>query len=143
MSNLMQLITEATRSFFEIIPRVQKICADEKGVKFLFGDKVKVLDPGIYIYIPLLHKIEIVTVTRRSINLKKQSLVTKDGSKVMVESSCFYKINDVKKALVENHDVRDIIEDIVLSNIKTYILGNTLDYITENSKKIEKDIAEK
>lgn len=143
MGTLMQLITEALRVIFEIIPRVQKICADEKGIKFLFWDNLKVLNPWIYIYIPLFHKIEILTISRRSINLKKQSLITKDNKKVMLESACFYKIVDIKTAIVDNHDIRDIIEDIVLSNIKTYILENDLNYIINNIKQIELDIVEK
>ena len=143
MNTLIQLVTEAIRSFLEIIPRVKKVCADEQGIKFLLWDKVKVLYPWIYVYIPLFTKIEVITITRRSISLKKQSLVTKDFKNIMIESSCFYKVVDIRKAIVDNHDVRDIIEDIVLSNIRFHILNNTLEYILNNSEQIEKEVIEK
>ena len=139
----MWLMTEALRIFFEIIPRIKKVCADERWVLFWFWDSVKVLFPWLHFYIPLFHKIEVMTISRRSINLKKQSLQTKDWKKVMIESSCFFRVYDIKKALVDNHDVRDIIEDIVLSNIKSYIMKNKLSYIMDNSEEIEESIVEK
>jgi len=69
--------------------------------------------------------------------------VTKDFKNIMIESSCFYKVVDIRKAIVDNHDVRDIIEDIVLSNIRFHILNNTLEYILNNSEQIEKEVIEK
>ena len=143
MTTLIQVITEAFRMFFEIIPRVTKVCADERGIKFCLWSKVKVLEPGVYLYIPLFHKVEIKTVSTRSVNLKRQSLITKDKVEILVESSCFFEIVDIKKALVDNHDIRDIIEDLVLSNIKSCILENDLDYILFNQKEIEEGILKK
>ena len=61
----------------------------------------------------------------------------------MIESSCFFKVTDIKKALVENNDVRDIIEDIVLSNIKFFVLRKDLDFILENIEMMEVAILKK
>jgi regulator of protease activity HflC (stomatin/prohibitin superfamily) len=140
MTPFIQLITEAVRFLFDAIPRVEIICADEMAVRFMFGKRVQVLSPGVYVYVPLISKIEKATVTLRSLGMKKQSLSSKDGQSLMIEAACFYEIRDIKKAIVENHDIRDIIEDIVMSEIRTKVVSVSFSELQGSVKQIEEDV---
>jgi len=133
-------MADAIKIFFDLIPRVEIICADERGVRFLFGRWVKVLNPGVCVYIPLFTKVEKLTVSTRNLGLKKQSISTKDEVSVMIESACFYKIIDIKKVLVENHDIRMIIEDFILNSIMQEVTKNNFETLKKDSQKISKKI---
>ena len=132
MDALLWLITEVVRPFLEIFPRAYKIQANEKGIMFWRKNTIKILEPWVHWFIPLLHSMASNNIAYRNLNLNRQTLTTKDWKAVLVEPSVFFKIVDIKKAIVDNGNIGEIIASEIASTIKDYIVNNTLKDSVDN-----------
>lgn len=137
MNTLIQLLTDTLRIIFDIIPRLYKIQANENWIMFALWDKVKKLNPGVYWYIPLFHTMQKENISYRNLSLNRQTLLTKDRKEVFVSATVFYQIIDIKKVLVDNSDIWEILQSEILWAIKNYILKNNLDTIISQTEWIE------
>jgi len=113
-SNLLETI----RDFF---PRVFIIFPDEGGVRITLGTKVKRLSPGWYIYWPVIQEAYKVTVTPQPIDLRPQSVLTKDRDNVSISGGVLYKISDAKKALLHVQDFDRSIQTFCMGVITEYV----------------------
>ena len=111
------------------IPKIVVVRATHGGVKFVNGWKVKRLNPGRHIYWPIFTDIEIIPVARQSMNLITQILVTADNQTVSCGAVIVYDIVDVVKALSQNWDITDTINDITQTAIVETITTTAYDDI--------------
>jgi hypothetical protein len=140
MNKLFELMYESLKMFFDIIPRAFIVCADEIGIRFRLGKYVSILKPKLYFYIPLFTQCRRVKKSKQSLTMKKQSLTVACGSTIFVESMCIFRVIDIKKAVLECEDYRDIAEDVMLANVKAKLLKKTFPQICKHIIKIEKEI---
>ena len=119
-------------------PHLLIIRTTHKGVKFVRGSKTVVLEPGLRWYWPLTTEVEIMAVTRQTINLKSQRLTTKDGVQVSVSVVVIYKITDILKSLVETWDYVETIGDSAQAAVVKIITTNDYEkLISEISTRVE------
>ena len=129
MNSLLQLLTDTFRIFLDIIPRVYKVNADEMGILFAIWDGIKILKPGVYIYVPLIHDTKKANVMNRSVNLNRLSLTTKDGIQIMAMANINYSIIDIKKAIFDNNEIGQLINAEVSNTICQIITESNIDWI--------------
>ena len=97
-----------------LFPRL-KICrSTHQGVKFVRGAKVKVIQPGIFLYWPIVTDVELYPVKRQTLNLVTQTLTTKDDEAIIFSIIVIYHVEDIEKALCDCWDIEDTITDIAL-----------------------------
>lgn len=101
---LNQLI-DAVLGFIESAKPIEVLDPTQRGWIMRLGRKHREIGPGPHLLIPFVDAARYDTVIRRTMTLDAQSLVSKDGEKVVVSVivSCF--IYDIKKALFEIEDV--------------------------------------
>lgn len=88
---------------------------------------MKSLEPGIYLLLPIIDEIIDVNKADQAVDLKNQSLWTKEGKNIVVSGTLRYHISRPEKALLEVWD-----HDVTLSRVA---LGVIADYV--NSKSLE------
>lgn len=59
------------------------------------------LNPGLSLFLPILHTIEKVDMRERAIPLESLGAFTSDNVPVQVSASCFYRVVDAQKACFE------------------------------------------
>src|SRR5688500_18896585 len=99
------------------IPRIQIINATHAGVKFVRGWKVVKLEPGFHIYWPLTTNVDTFPVVRQSIDLRTQTIVTKDGRTIVVGGLIVFEVDDVEKLLAQTFQPDSTIREIALAAI--------------------------
>lgn len=98
----------------------------------------KILDPGLYLHVPILDDIVTASIQERVLNLGNINVLTSDtNSPVPMSISCNlrYKLLDFYKAYTAVHDYEASLKDHTLSILAKYSRGRTMaDW--QDSKKI-------
>lgn len=104
------------------IPRIQIIRATERGIKYKNGKDVIVLEPGITIYWPMFTEIEFINVTRQVLTLHNMTICLADSRVVTISALAVYRITDVYKYIVDNHDADMGMDEVINSIIRQTLI---------------------
>ena len=114
------------------IPRLWMVNPDESGVRITLGSRVKTLVPGWYVYWPLMQECINIPSTPQVIDLRSQSLTTKNGRSVVISGAVEYSIRDAEKAILKIQDYDKSLPTLCLGKIAEYV--ETHDF--ENCKSV-------
>ncbi len=133
-------IGEALTWVADWIPRPRIVNLTEAGVQFWFGSRVRVVKPGWRLDWPALAELTIVPVARQVLNLEPSTLTTKDGHAVVAGGVVIFRVSDVRKYLVDNHDADEGIAEAARMALRDAVVGHTLDEVQESDgrKKLDR-----
>lgn len=141
MEGALSWIGDLIELFISFIPHLGLCRANHGGVKFIHGKKVTVIKPGLFWHWPIVTEIELIPVARQTMNLESQTLTTSDDRIVTVSSVVIYRVEDVRKALVDSWDMEDTISDVALKSNVDAIVNRTFAKVKkELTGQVEKDI---
>jgi len=122
---MFEWLSEITRWAVQVFPRMVVIRTTHRGVKFVWGSQLVLVDPGICWYWPVVTELELIPVVRQPITTPTQRLVTDDGKRVVAAAVVVYRISDPIKAVGQNWNVDETIEDIAAAAIAVTITKHT------------------
>src|SRR5688572_15772955 len=114
-------ISEIVAWFGQFFPRVEIIPTTHGAVKFVRGSRVVALRSGWHWYWPFTTKFCTYPTARQTVNLRSQTLVTKDERTIVVGGLIVYEISNIKAILAETFDPDDTIEDVTTGVINGVI----------------------
>ena len=94
------------------------VMPNEKGIRTLFGCWPKVVGPGLRWTLPVFGRLVKLDVTEQVVDVRSQSLTTKDDITVAVGISIAYEVLDPFKAYYRVHDL-----DQSLANESLRVVG--------------------
>ena len=114
------------------------ICDEwDRRTLFTLGRFTKIVGPGLYFYIPLLqsikHKIDMRIMTY---TVPLQKGLTKDNIPVEVDAIVFYRVNNVKLAVLSVDDYHAATQLSVRSSIRDMVGKSSLDELLSERDKI-------
>lgn len=110
----MEFLTKIYDAAKKLIPRIELIAPDERGVRITLGHRVKVLEPGWYFLWEIIQEIIFTTVTVQVVDLRSQSIYSKDHKNMVVSGAIKYKIADIRKAILEVQDFDNSLKALAL-----------------------------
>ncbi len=128
--------------FGKLFPRILLIRKTHGGVAFRLGKYVKGLNPGIYVYWPIITEVVTYPTARQTTHLPTQCLMTSDGHSIVVGGIVRYKISNIVAALGEAWDIDDIITDVSLGAISIVITQKSLQQAAQDIKGIGEALTE-
>lgn len=123
----MDWLKELIQQLTCFIPRPLLLADYEAGVRITIGRINKEISSGMFWYVPLFQKIIYMEVQTQVVDLRGQSVQTKDGSSVVVSGAIQYKIEDITKAIFNVQDVDKSLETLALGIILEYIKNKSLE----------------
>lgn len=115
---MLDWITQFIDLLMSVFPRVVKIRATHRGVKWPWCRQPVEMKPGLRIVWPLVSEWEVVVVARQTDPLPPQSLTLADGTTVAVKGLCVYEVDDVVAAYGErNWDITTTVQDLSMAAI--------------------------
>lgn len=105
----------------------------EDAIILRFGKYHRTYKAGIHWKIPFIDQVLEARNTITTLNLRPQSLTTKDGQNIVIAAVIKYQVIDAKKFLIEVEEAKDALGDIAQSKIKDLIIN--LDW--EECKKLK------
>ncbi len=132
MESLFGWVSQIMTFFGKWIPRLIIVQANQQGIAFVKGKNIRVLEPGLRIYWPLVTQITVRSVVRQTIHLASQTLTTKDRKAITCGGSIVYRINDIKKYIVNTDDAPEAIAETCMAAIRKVVKSKTYDNIMLN-----------
>ena len=110
--------------FFRTIFPFRIVQPDEYGVRTFAGKVKKYCAPGVYIVLPFFGEVAKLNIMEQPIDLRPQSINSKDGKTVAVSGFISYDIKDVKLALFNVQDFDESLHAEALKVIAHFINSN-------------------
>ncbi len=112
---------------------------NEGGVIITLGKHVRVVGPGVHLKWPLVSELALCDTAIQTMELRPQTITTKDNKSVVVTAIIKFQIKDVKPILLEVTDFDDVLKDTTMGHIRALCSECTFDAL-RSDKDIEKDV---
>ncbi len=136
-------LLELTGWITQFVPRLSIVCVTHKVVKFRYGSKIILVEPGMMWHWPLVTTTSFIPVVRQPIDLPTQRLTTKDGVRVIASASVTYRVTDPIKAVTHNWDYEDTIVNVSRAAVASIITKRDFGDLTDTiAEQLRKDLTE-
>lgn len=98
----------------------------EKGIRVRFGNRIKMINPGVHFRIPMFDKIYVQTVRSRNISCSIQTVTTKDGIVLSLSLIIQYSVSDVFKLYNTLYHPELTIQNMLMGAAASYISSNDI-----------------
>ncbi|KDQ06216.1 hypothetical protein BOTBODRAFT_121816 [Botryobasidium botryosum FD-172 SS1] len=103
------------RTFFTVIQQ------GHEAWRLTLGKNATKLNPGLHLYVPFIHSVQVVDIRETSVNITDLIGFTSDNVPVSVSGSLFFRIRDSYHACFSVHDVHSNVEKIGTSAMRSVI----------------------
>lgn len=112
---------------FSFVPRIWLVNPDEAGIRITLGKHYRAIVPGWYIYWPLIQECTTITVTPQVVDLRAQSVFTRDGWDLCFGGGIMYRVSDSVKAILKVNDYDKSLYTLALGIVTNYINQHEFD----------------
>ena len=138
----MNWLNDLISRLLTVFPRLTLVQPDEEGVRFTpklrGGLRIRTLQPGIYVWWPLIQKLWTLKVKTQVKDLRSQSVWTADRHEMTISGAVRYREKSAMKALCEVYDYDQNIQAVALGIIQQYIREHKLECL--DTKQIEEEV---
>ena len=117
----MEWIRELIEKLTSWVPRIWLVEPNESGVRITLGKHVKDTPCGWYFCIPIIQTMIKLEIVSQVVDLRSQSLRTKDSVDVVISGGIQYKICNVRKAILNVQDFDKALQVLALGIIAEYV----------------------
>jgi len=112
------------------------------GVVKEFGKFTKVLQPGLHYINPSVESLTLVDAREKLIDLKKQSIMTKDNVNVTIDAVVYFKTEDAYRALFSVENLEQAVAEIAKTTLRDVFGHTMLQEALETKEKMSRYIRE-
>jgi len=125
-----------------IIKSIVIINQYESGIVFRLGKVSRLLTPGINILIPLIETPVVVDMRTKVIDIPPQEMITRDNAAVSIDAVIYYRVVDVKRALLEVQNYEYAIINLAQTTLRAMIGSMELDEVLNRREYINSKLLE-
>src|SRR3954464_5226081 len=93
----------------------------EKGMRIRFGNRIKLVAPGMHFKIPLIDKYYVQTTRLRVVQLPPQTVSTKDKQTLTVVMCGGYSISNIETLYNKMCQAESTIANMIMGEVSEYI----------------------
>ncbi len=112
----------------------------EVGVVEFLGKYSRTASAGFNWIIPRLHKMYLVNITERRVDIDPQSIITKDKLNAEVDGVVYYKVVDAQKAIYNVNNFEESVPSLAKTTLRAVIGKMTLTEANENRDLINSEV---
>ena len=114
----------------------------ERGVLFRLGKVIGVKDPGLRLIIPVIDRLEKVSLRIVTMPIPSQKIITQDNVSIDVAAVAFYKVVNAYDAVVDIENYNNAVNQIAQTTMRNVIGQFLLDDVLSSTSKINEKIKE-
>jgi regulator of protease activity HflC (stomatin/prohibitin superfamily) len=107
----------------------------EQGIRVTFGKKLILMNEGVYLKLPLIHKVYVQEKRLRVMTMPMQTVTTADGHPITISLAVGYSIKDIVRLYNTLYQPDTTIQNIVSSSVASFVSSKSL--VDCNPKEIE------
>jgi regulator of protease activity HflC (stomatin/prohibitin superfamily) len=113
----------------------------ERGVQFRLGKlKDGPRGPGLVLIIPVIDRIQRVSLRIVTLPIQSQGIITRDNVSVDIAAVAYYRVKDAVRSVIAIEDVRSAINQIAQTTLRAVVGQHTLDEALAETERINEDI---
>ncbi len=131
---------------FIILASIKQVEQYQKGVKFMLGKYVGLMEPGWRMVWPIFQSYKKIDLRVKAVDVPNQEAITKDNISVGVNAVIYYKVSQAEKALLEVENFYYAISQLAQTTMRNAVgqvdlddLLSQRDRVSENIRKIIDD----
>jgi regulator of protease activity HflC (stomatin/prohibitin superfamily) len=109
----------------------------ERGVVFRLGRLAGTKGPGVRLIVPVIDRLQKVSLQRDVIDVPPQDMITSDNVTVSVNAVAFYRVFEPDKAIVDVRDFRQQTFQLVQTTLRSVIGQSELDGLLKDRESID------
>ncbi len=114
----------------------------QRGVVFRLGKVRKVREPGLRFMIPLVDRMQKVTLRTVTMPIQSQQIITKDSVSIGVAAVAYFRRVDPVKSIVEIENVQAAIYEIAQTTVRNVVGRSSLDHVLSETETLNESIKE-
>ena len=112
----------------------------ERGVIFRLGRIVAVKGPGLIILIPIIDRMQKVSLRTVVMDVPPQDVITKDNVSVKVNAVVYFRVMDPEKAIKEVENYMYATSQLAQTTLRSVLGGSVLDELLSAREKINDEL---
>ncbi|MFS0716877.1 slipin family protein [Arthrobacter sp. 1P04PC] len=114
----------------------------EHGVLFRLGRVIGVRMPGLRFIIPVVDRLQLVSLRIVTMPIQSQGIITQDNVSVDISAVAYYRVIDAVKSVVAIENVAAAINQIAQTTLRKVVGRHSLDQTLSETEHINSDIRE-
>ena len=111
---------------------IRQINQYERGVLFTVGRFSRVVNPGWFLMLPIIHQLKKVDIRTKTVDVPNQEVITKDNIPVQVNAVVYFRVKDAAMAVIEVEDFVDATAQLAQTTMRNSIGEYTLDQLLQD-----------
>ena len=112
----------------------------QRGVIFRLGKVRNVRNPGMRFMIPLVDRLQKVTLRTVTMPIQSQQIITKDSVSIGVAAVAYFRRVDPVKSIVEIENVQSAINQIAQTTVRNVVGRSSLDQVLSQTETLNDTI---
>jgi len=125
---------------FIVLISIRQVNQYQKGVKFMLGKYIGLMQPGWRLVWPIFQSYRKVDLRVRAVDVPNQEAITKDNISVSVNAVIYYKITNADKVILEVENFYYAISQLAQTTMRNAVGQVDLDGLLSQRDKVSENI---
>lgn len=115
-----------------ILVSIRQVNEYERGVKFMLGKYMRVVEPGWRLVFPIIQSMVKVDMRVKAVDVPFQEAITKDNVSAKINAVIYYKVRDASKAVLEVENFWFAVSQLAQTTMRNVVGEMELDELLAN-----------
>ena len=125
---------------FILLISIKQINQYQKGVKFMLGKYIGLMEPGWRIVFPIIQSYQKIDLRVKAVDVPDQEAITKDNISVSVNAVIYYKVREANKVVLEVEDFFFAISQLAQTTMRNAVGQVDLDELLSQRDRVSENI---
>ena len=127
-------------ALFIILISIKQVNQYQKGVKFMLGKYIGMMEPGWRLVFPIIQFYKKIDLRVKAVDVANQEAITEDNISVSVNAVIYYKVAEADKAILEVEDFYYAISQLAQTTMRNAVGQVDLDELLSQRDKVSESI---
>ncbi len=119
---------------------IKQVNEYERGLLYVMGHFVKVLNPGWHVIWPIFQSFQKVDIRTKAVDVPEQEAITRDNVSIKINAVLYYNVFDAGKAINEVEHFNYAVSQLAQTTMRNAVGAVTLDELLSEREKISSEI---
>jgi len=125
---------------FIILISIKQVNQYQKGVKFMLGKYIGMMEPGWRLVFPIIQFYKKIDLRVRAVDVPHQEAITEDNISISVNAVIYYKVHEADKVVLEVEDFYYAISQLAQTTMRNAVGQVALDELLSQRDKVSENI---
>lgn len=126
---------------FILLISIRQVNQYQRGVKFMIGKYMRIVEPGWRVIIPIFQSMTKVDIRTKAVDIPSQEAITKDNISAKINAVIYYRVVDAARAVLEVENFWYAVSQLAQTTMRNVVGSMELDELLANRDVAAQQIA--